>query len=675
VLARRLGRSHYGIALRTSDRALAKRLAARATAAMETLAEAVAMTAQDPIQPTDAELMEILREMFRGIIARGEREHLFRPENWDPDAISDYDTEEEAEAKALDDPMDRAHYWSGVLLRNAYEEIRPYVAAALRRRNRATPEPENRHRAFLRMAAGTAAEAHRILGARRQGQTLPALFPYEGWPGPSAIADAANAGPARPSVSALFADHAERKRWSPASRQKAAVAVRLFCGLVGDCAVSDIRKTDAAAFKRLLEKMPAAWAQASIYRDAAASGDLHSVLATAKALRETLAKTTGPTITLSDGSTVPRERAEVLAAPMHPKTINIHLEFFFSAFRRFIAEGEYVGENPFAALRFDNRDLRRARETANPDDTRDAWPRAHLQTLFDSPLWTGCKGATRRKEAGRVVIEDGWFWAPLIALYAGLRMEEVLQLRTADIAQMDGLPVIRVAWSSDQRRKSRSARRVVPIHPHLVEIGLLDFADEARRRGVRVLFPELPRTQPRGTLQAYYSRRFVVLRRELGIPDRHDFHALRTTFDTALERLPTTNTTLVRMAMGHSLERAHVDRGDRGHDAEGRRSGEAHQSRVFVSGQKRGVTPTIRREIRRRAGIEPVIGQMKANGHLGRKVLAGAAGDAINLILAAAGHTLRLLRAWLARLLAFLLSLLAISATAPPLPSPQLAAR
>jgi IS5 family transposase len=62
---------------------------------------------------------------------------------------------------------------------------------------------------------------------------------------------------------------------------------------------------------------------------------------------------------------------------------------------------------------------------------------------------------------------------------------------------------------------------------------------------------------------------------------------------------------------------------------------------------------------------------MKADGHLGRNFLAGAAGDAINLVLVAARHTLRLLRAWLARLLAFLLGLLAISATVPPLPSPQ----
>jgi IS5 family transposase len=118
---------------------------------------------------------------------------------------------------------------------------------------------------------------------------------------------------------------------------------------------------------------------------------------------------------------------------------------------------------------------------------------------------------------------------------------------------------------------------------------------------------------------------------------------------------------------GVPVARAYVDRGYRGHDAD--------KQRVFVSGQKRGVTPTIRREIRRRAGIEPVIGHMKADGHLGRNFLAGATGDAINVVLSAAGHNLRLLRASLIRLLAFLVSLLAISAPAPPLPSAQLAAR
>ena len=48
---------------------------------------------------------------------------------------------------------------------------------------------------------------------------------------------------------------------------------------------------------------------------------------------------------------------------------------------------------------------------------------------------------------------------------------------------------------------------------------------------------------------------------------------------------------------GVAVERAYVDRGYRGHDAD--------DTRVFISGQKRGITPTIRRELRRRNAIEP----------------------------------------------------------------------
>jgi IS5 family transposase len=109
----------------------------------------------------------------------------------------------------------------------------------------------------------------------------------------------------------------------------------------------------------------------------------------------------------------------------------------------------------------------------------------------------------------------------------------------------------------------------------------------------------------------------------------------------------------VERITGVEVERAYVDRGYRGHDAD--------RARVFVSGQKRGVTPTIRRERRRRSAIEPVIGHMKSDGHLGRNFLLGTEGDAANLVLAAAGHNLRLLRAWLAWLLACLFSLLLLS--------------
>jgi IS5 family transposase len=87
---------------------------------------------------------------------------------------------------------------------------------------------------------------------------------------------------------------------------------------------------------------------------------------------------------------------------------------------------------------------------------------------------------------------------------------------------------------------------------------------------------------------------------------------------------------------GVGIERAYVDRGYRGHNAD--------RAHVILSGQKRGITPVrrirrTRRERRRRNAIEPVIGHMKSDGHLGRNFLLGTEGDATNLILAAAGHT------------------------------------
>jgi IS5 family transposase len=60
--------------------------------------------------------------------------------------------------------------------------------------------------------------------------------------------------------------------------------------------------------------------------------------------------------------------------------------------------------------------------------------------------------------------------------------------------------------------------------------------------------------------------------------------------------------------------------------------------------------------MRRRNGIEPVIGHLKDDGHLERNHLAGSKGDAINAILCAAGHNMRLLARWLRLLFAILLA-------------------
>lgn len=100
---------------------------------------------------------------------------------------------------------------------------------------------------------------------------------------------------------------------------------------------------------------------------------------------------------------------------------------------------------------------------------------------------------------------------------------------------------------------------------------------------------------------------------------------------------------------GVETRRIHVDKGYRGHNY-------PHKFRVWISGQVRRVTAAIRREMKRRAAIEPVIGHVKAEHRMDRNYLHGRDGDRINAVLAAAGYNFSLLLRWLAVLLRALIA-------------------
>ena len=122
----------------------------------------------------------------------------------------------------------------------------------------------------------------------------------------------------------------------------------------------------------------------------------------------------------------------------------------------------------------------------------------------------------------------------------------------------------------------------------------------------------------------------------------------------------------IETQIGASLARIVADRGYRGHNAP-----PGHKFRVYISGQKRRVTETIKRELRRRSAVEPVIGHAKAEHRMGRNYLAGTHGDAANAVLAAAGYNFRRLLEWLALLLSIILAALTAPADQkPPLTAP-----
>jgi integrase len=82
------------------------------------------------------------------------------------------------------------------------------------------------------------------------------------------------------------------------------------------------------------------------------------------------------------------------------------------------------------------------------------------------------------------------YWVPLLAMYSGCRKGELCQLYPDDIIEVDGIKCLRITDARpDQRLKNKAAKRIVPIHRVLIEIGFCEWVD-SKDKDVR-LFTDL----------------------------------------------------------------------------------------------------------------------------------------------------------------------------------------
>lgn len=135
------------------------------------------------------------------------------------------------------------------------------------------------------------------------------------------------------------------------------------------------------------------------------------------------------------------------------------------------------------------------------------------------------------------------YWVPLICLFHGLRIREVLQLCTPDVVLDEGtVPLIRIQAESDgdstgpaRRLKNDATRRTVPIHPTLLDLGFLEFVGDAKKhRESRPLFlsslPELDSKHPLWG-RAYEQRYVPFVRDTLGFGPGYGNHSFRHTLE------------------------------------------------------------------------------------------------------------------------------------------------
>ncbi|MBN8487298.1 MAG: hypothetical protein J0M20_06180 [Burkholderiales bacterium] len=146
-----------------------------------------------------------------------------------------------------------------------------------------------------------------------------------------------------------------------------------------------------------------------------------------------------------------------------------------------------------------------------------------LTALFASdwyrPDWAGPRGKMRGDLGAR-------YWVPLVSLFHGNRVSEVTQLMTSDVEVLAGLPVLHLRTEYDEdgtsvladigverSLKTPDTYRTVPVHPELLRLGFLEFA-QARSKAdgpSALLFPSsMPnRTSKQPKLGRSYQQAFL----------------------------------------------------------------------------------------------------------------------------------------------------------------------
>jgi integrase len=204
---------------------------------------------------------------------------------------------------------------------------------------------------------------------------------------------------------------------------------------------------------------------------------------------------------------------------------------------------EWMARNPAKGLRAKEPPPREQKLPFDSDD---------LRKIFSPALFEATKGRSpigRKKGEGVVQMFMGErYWGPLLCLYAGLRPGEAVLLRLDGFDHVDGVQCLAVEPEEDDELKTASSKRRIPVHSHLVELGLMEHVEALRAAGERLLFPRMAKLKtPEKTLTAW----FPSFRKAVGVTNkRKTLHSLRHTFNQRLADAGVQDSTIGDL-MGH----------------------------------------------------------------------------------------------------------------------------
>jgi len=209
----------------------------------------------------------------------------------------------------------------------------------------------------------------------------------------------------------------------------------------------------------------------------------------------------------------------------------------------------------------------KTKKTTRAQDDRSQFDKTDLDKIF-SVFWFQTGAGERNKQGRFHQFRPHFYWLPLLGLYTGARLNELSQLYIDDVRttesgvlyldfNLDGADKVdadAVAFAPDKSLKTVNSKRIVAVHPHLIELGLPGYVKALSDAGYSRLFPELKRDAIKGYGKPagnWFNERF--LGKQLGIPrdGKRTFHSFRHTFITALSELEVPPDIQAQLA-GHS---------------------------------------------------------------------------------------------------------------------------
>ena len=126
-------------------------------------------------------------------------------------------------------------------------------------------------------------------------------------------------------------------------------------------------------------------------------------------------------------------------------------------------------------------------------EDRDVFSPEEAIKLASLPLFTGCESVARIWNPGGFFVQSFLYWGYIIALVTGMRPAEIAQVRCGDLISIEDEEG--EVWFFDftdrlKDAKTSSSRRMVPLLPLVIELGLLERLDILMAAGYDRLFPE-----------------------------------------------------------------------------------------------------------------------------------------------------------------------------------------